>query len=66
MRKSQNKRSTSPVVNFYSIGLVEKNGTFKIVDSFEYKRVNQFARTWQRTDARDLARNLNRGTLVIK
>lgn len=66
MRKSQNKRFTPPVVNFYSIGLVEENGKFKVVDSFEYKRVNQFSRSWRRTDARNLARSLNRGVLVIK
>lgn len=63
-RKSTNNRS--PAVNFYSVGLVESNGVFKVVDSFEFKRVNQFARNWQRTDSRDLARNLNKGKLVIK
>ena len=63
-QRKSNKRSAAP--NFYSVGLVENNGVFKVVDGFEYKKVNQYAMDWERTDSRDLARALNRGKLVIK
>lgn len=66
MTKQRKSNNRSPAVNFYSVGLVEQNGVFKVVDSFEFKRINQFARNWQRTDSRDLARALNRSKLVIK
>lgn len=66
MRKQKKSNSRSSAPNFYSVGLVEKNGVFKLVDGFEYRRVNQFSRNWARTDSRELARELNRGKLVIK
>lgn len=66
MRKQKKSNNRSAAPNFYSVGLVEQNGVFKLVDGFEYKRVNQFSRNWARTDSRLLARALNKGKLVIK
>ena len=66
MRKQRKSTNRSAAPNLYSVGLVEQNGTFRVVDGFEYKRVNQYARNWRRTDSRVLARALNRGKLVIK
>lgn len=63
-QRKSNNRSAAP--NFYSVGLVEQNGMFKVVDSFEFKRANQYTGNWRKTDSRDLARMLNRSKLVIK
>lgn len=66
-RNQQKRRSASPDNSkFYSVGLVENNGTYKIVDTLMLQRVNQFKSAWKRVDSRNVSRALNRGTLVIK
>ena len=57
---------TGGQTKFYSLGVVEANGVFKVVDSYVLQRVNQYKRDWQRVDSREVARNMNRGKLVIK
>lgn len=66
MRKQRKSSSQSAAPNFYSVGLVEQNGVFKVMDGFEYRKVNQYWADWRRTDSRELARAVNRGKLVIK
>ncbi len=46
--------------------LTSEDGKFKVELAKELKGVNQFKKTWQRVDARELARSLNRKGLVIK
>lgn len=66
-RNQQKRRSASPDNSkFYSVGMVETNGTYKIVDTLMLQRVNQFKSAWKRVDSRSVSRALNRGTLVIK
>ena len=41
------------------------NGKFKVVWVDQYKKINQFRTKWTPIDARDFARELNKGELVI-
>ena len=64
---SRNRRSVnSDNPRFYSLGVVENNGVYKVVDTLMLQRVNQFKTAWKRVDSRNVSRALNRGTLVIK
>ena len=46
---------------------LEKNGpTFRVVFAKQGKWVNQFKRVWPRVNAREVARDLNRSSLIIK
>lgn len=41
------------------------NGKFKVVWVDQYKKINQFRTKWTPIDARDFARELNKGELII-
>ena len=52
--------------NKYFVELLETNGQFKVNLAKKLVGVNQFKRHWQRIVARNMARELNRSSLVIK
>lgn len=50
---------------FYSVGLLQDGSNFKIVDSYLFQKVNQHRQDWYKVNSRSVARQLNRGKLVI-
>ena len=52
--------------NKYFVELIETNGQFKVDLAKKLVGVNQFKNHWQRINARDMARKLNVGKLLIK
>lgn len=42
------------------------SGRYKIVKAKKLTAINQFKRTWVQINAREIARELNRNSLVIK
>ncbi len=65
-RRNPRPNRSEDNTKIYSLAMFEKNGVYKIVDTFMYKPVNQFAASWKKVDSRNVSRALNRGTLVIK
>lgn len=65
MKNKTRARKSTNNGQFYSVGLVENNNTFQVVDSFKLNRVNQYKQEWRRTNSRDVARMLKRGKLVV-
>ncbi len=65
-RRSTRTNRPNSNAKFYSLGMVENNGVYKIVDTLMYQPVNQFSAVWKKVDSRNVSRALNRGTLVIK
>lgn len=63
---SKNSRNTQTQSKFYSLGVVETDGVFKVVDSYLLQKLNQYKQNWRKVDSREVARNMNRGKLVIK
>lgn len=53
-------------MKFYSLGVVENGGTFKVVDTYMLQKVNQHAQNWRKMDSREVARAMNRGKLLVK
>lgn len=50
----------------YSLGILENNGVFKVVNSYMLQKVNQHSQNWRKTDSREVARAMNRGKLLVK
>ena len=52
--------------NKYFVELLETNGQFKVNLAKKLIPLNQHKNTWKRVNARNVARELNVGKLVIK
>ena len=65
-RRNPRRNQLDSNTKLYSLGMVENNGVYKIVDTLMYQPVNQFKAVWKKVDSRNVSRALNRGTLVIK
>lgn len=66
--KNKAKKSSMPSdsAKYYSVGLVEKDNKYAVVDAFILQRVNQYKAHWRRANARNVARSLNNGSWVVK
>lgn len=53
-------------ISYYNVGIVEVDGEFKIMGAEKLQPINQFKSEYKKVNARNLARNINRGNLVIK
>lgn len=51
---------------FYSLGVVENGGNFKVVDTYMLQKINQHKQNWRKVDSREVARAMNRGKLLVK
>lgn len=49
----------------YFVEITQNNNTFKVGMAKELVKVNQFKQSWKRISGRKIARDLNRGELVI-
>lgn len=61
-QKNQKRRSASNV-KLYSVGLVEEDNKYKLVDAFILQRINQYKQEWKRANARQVAKLLNDNTI---
>ncbi|MDP2692875.1 MAG: hypothetical protein Q8O88_04520 [bacterium] len=53
--------------NVYSVGVLKnEDGTIKVYDALKLVKKNQYSSRWQKANSREVARELNRGKLVIK
>ena len=52
--------------NVFNMAVEESNGTFRVLFAEEVKGLNQHSVRTKRIDAREMARKLNKGRLVIK
>lgn len=59
------KNRTLDKFKLYSVGLLQEGPNFKVVDSYLLQSVNQYKRDWRKVNARNVARQLNRGNLVV-
>lgn len=50
----------------YLISVQELNKKYKVLNAKRLTPINQYKRRWLKTDARTVARNLNRQGLIIK
>lgn len=50
---------------YYTVGVVENNNQFQVVDTYQLKRVNQYKTNWQKVNARVVARKLNNGKILV-
>ena len=53
-------------LKFYSLGVVENGGTYKVVDTYMLQKINQHKRDWRKVDSREVARAMNSGKLLVK
>lgn len=66
MQKLNSKNLEKPLEKYFAEIILLPDQTFKVVLAKKLTKVNQFKRTWIRMDARNLARQLNNGSILIK
>lgn len=61
-----NNKHNPPTPTYFAEFGKTKDGKFKVVLAKKLTVVNQYKRSWQRINARELARVINTSDLVIK